>query len=289
MFDVFGLGACALDRLAPVDDYPPVDQKLLVDEVVDQCGGVVATALVALARWGRSCALSAVLGDDPEGEILRADLEREGVDTSGLLVRPGHRSQAAFITAERETGRRNIFWWRPTGPAPRPDELPPLEARVFLGDGLYAEASVAAAQRAGRVVVDAGSVREGTLALLPHADVVLASERFARDYAGADDPEGACRKLRELGVKVAGVTLGERGYVAAYGNTLVRRPAYEVDAVDTTGCGDIFHAGYVHGMLSGWPPERCLDFGAWAAGQAATALGGRAGIPALATFPPGFV
>ena len=59
--------------------------------------------------------------------------------------------------------------------------------------------------------------------------------------------------------------------------------------MDTTGCGDVFHAGYVHGMLSDWPPERCLDFGAWAAGQAATALGGRAGIPAPETFPRSFV
>ena len=111
------------------------------------------------------------------------------------------------------------------------------------------------------------------------------SESFARAYVGEDDPKGACRRMREDGAKVAGVTLGERGYVASFEDTLIERPAHPVEAVDTTGCGDLFHAGLVEGVLEGWTWARTFDFAAWAAAQAATRLGGRAGIPARSDAP----
>ena len=157
---------------------------------------------------------------------------------------------------------------------------------VLLTDGRYADESLLLAARAKTVVVDAGSTREGTRALLEAgADVFVASEEFARDLVGEEDPEGACRVMREHGCRIAAVTLGERGYVASFGDTVIRRPAYPVDVVDTTGCGDVFHAGLIEGLLSGWEPERCFDFAAWAAAQCATAVGGRAGIPGRDEHP----
>jgi len=282
--DVFGLGQCAFDRLALVDAFPDPDTKREAVELREECGGPVATALVALARWGRRCAIAGAVGDDPEGERIRADLLRERVDVSGLLARPGGRSQLALVTVERGSGRRTIVWRRPTGAPPRPDELPPPRARVALLDGLEPEASLAVARGHPRVVVDAGTLREGTRVLLDHAQVFVASESFARAFVGADDPAGACRRMHEHGVAVAGVTLGARGYVYSTGGRVERRPAVAVEAVDTTGCGDLFHAGLVHGMLAGWDWERCFAFGAWAGARVATALGGRAGIPDPAAF-----
>lgn len=279
-YDCFGLGACCFDRLAPVDAFAEPDGKREFRGLVEQTGGPVATALAALARWGRRCAFAGVVGDDPEGARIARDLAADGVDTERLLVREGARSHVAFIAVERGTGRRQIYWQRPTGPAPAPAEIDAPPARVFLTDGLFAGASVALARRAERVVVDAGTLREGTRALLDCAHVFVASESFARAFAGGDDPAGACRRMREHGVEVAGVTLGARGYVASFGDRLLERPAHEVDAVDTTGCGDVFHAGIVEGLLAGWPPERCFDFAAWAAARSATRLGNRAGLPA---------
>jgi sugar/nucleoside kinase (ribokinase family) len=78
---------------------------------------------------------------------------------------------------------------------------------------------------------------------------------------------------------VVGVTLGERGYVGYSDGRLFKKPAYAVEALDTTGCGDVFHAGIVYGFLHGWEVERSFDFGAWAAAQVARRLGGRSGIP----------
>jgi len=278
-FDVYGLGQCVVDRIALVELDPGPDEKVETAAWRRDCGGPVATALTALARWGRSCAFAGVVGGDEDGRIIAADFAASGIDASRLLTRAGGRSQVAFVAVEQGTGRRRIYWQRSTGAPPAIDEVSPPDARLFLTDGLYAAISVDCARRAQRTVVDAGTLREGTEALIPEADVFVASESFARAWMGGDDPEGCCRRLREAGVAIAGVTLGGAGYWASFGGEAYHRPAYPVEAMDTTGCGDIFHAGLCEGLLAGWEPKRCFDFAAWAASRCATALGGRLGIP----------
>jgi sulfofructose kinase len=274
--DVFGLGACVVDRIGIVDAFPEADAKCEAEDWRIECGGPVATALVALSRWGRTCGFGGVVGEDAEGALIRADFEAESIDTQHLQVRPGAASQQAFIAVERASGCRKIYWRRPTGAAP---ELACPECRLFLTDGLFADISARLARDAAMTVVDAGTLRDGTRELLPVAEVVVASESFARAYVGADDPEGCCRKLQEEGVRIAGVTLGDRGYVALIDGEFLRKPAREVHAIDTTGCGDLFHAGICEGILAGWDWRRTVVFAKWAAGAAATAIGGRAGIP----------
>ena len=286
---VFGLGQCSLDYIGTVDAYPPPDVKCELLETAVQGGGPAATALAALSRWGVSCYLAGVIGDDVGGGLIEASLREEGVDTAGLVVRKGAASQFAFIAAEPGRGRRTIFWRRPTGPALRPGEIDLSllrQARVLHADGLCLDAALFAAGEARRagvpVVVDAGTLREGMLELAKLSDCFIVSESFARALAGGRDPLRACRMLAELGPSVAGATLGEAGYVALAEGKIIEKQAYQVKAVDTTGCGDVFHAGFIYGLLNGWDAEKSLDLGAWAAARVSLQLGGRAGIPPLA-------
>jgi len=286
--DVFGLGQCSLDYVGVFDDYPSPDMKHEFREMVIHGGGPVATALVALSRWGLRCYFSGVIGDDDFGHSVRSSLIQEGVDVGGLLVRKGKNSQFAFIVAEPSTNRRTIFWRRPTGEPPGPKEIDTgrLErSKVLHTDGLFIEAALHAAtiaRRAGvRVVVDAGTLREGILELTALANAFVASETFARALVGEDNPAEACRKLAVLGPSLAGVTLGPRGYVALCEGRIIEGSAQPVAVVDTTGCGDVFHAGVTYGLLQGWDPKKSLDLANWVAAAVSTRLGGRAGIPSL--------
>jgi len=291
LFQVFGLGQCCLDYIGEVDTYPQPDIKCEFSNRVIQGGGPVATALVALARWGVSCAFSGVLGDDFFGPMIKASLDDEGIDTSGVFVRKGFDSQFAFIVAEPGVGRRTIFWRRPTGFPPSPAEIDfsiLRNAKVFHTDGIFTEASLAACKAAGKagvqVVVDAGSLREGMLDIARLSDFFIASETFAKAFVGEDKPLNACHKLAELGPRVVGVTLGPKGYIALDGGRVIERPAYPAAAVDTTGCGDVFHAGFIYGLLENWGVDRSFDFAAWAAARVSLKLGGRAGIPSLSEW-----
>ncbi|ROR03340.1 carbohydrate kinase family protein [Desulfosoma caldarium] len=291
-WDVFGLGQCSLDYLGIIDRFPQADSKCEFRGLTMQGGGPVATALVALNRWGKRCLLCGVVGDDPFGEAILQSLHNEGVHTDGVQVRTEGASQFAFIAAEPATARRTIFWRRPTGAPLRPDEVPWQEvrrSRVILTDGFFMDAALALARKARAwnipVVVDAGSLRDGMLDLARWSDHFIASEVFARSLMGTEDSEGACRKLASLGPEVVGVTLGARGSVFYYRGRLAFQEAYAVDVVDTTGCGDVFHGAYVYGLLEGWPVHERFRRASWAAAQVARRLGGRAGIPASLQGP----
>ncbi len=285
---IFGLGQCSLDYLGRIDDYPPPDVKCEFSGLVVQGGGPVATALAALSRWGLRCAFSGMIGDDAFGGAIEASLREEGIDTSGLIIRRDSASQFAFIAVEPKAGRRTIFWQRPTGKPLGPVEIPPekiREAAVLHTDGLFIDASLQAcriARQAGvPVVVDAGTLRDGMLELARLSDYFIASETFARQLIGDRDPLDACALLLEQGPRLAAVTLGAAGYGALCGTTAIRKPAYPVAAVDTTGCGDVFHAGFIFGLIQQWDYALCLDFAAWAAAQVSLEMGGRKGIPSL--------
>ena len=288
MVQVFGLGQCSLDYLGKIKDYPPPDRKCEFSDLVIQGGGPVATALAALARWSVSCAFAGVRGDDFFGSMIQASLDEEGIDTRGLVVRKGYESQFAFIAAEPGIARRTIFWRRPTGPPLKPEEIDyrMLEsAKIFHTDGRFMEASLAAgrgARKAGvAVVVDADTFHEGLIELAGLCDYFIASEHFAAAFLKGNSPKEACRRIAGLGPRAAAVTLGERGYVALAEGRMIERAAYPVEAVDTTGCGDVFHAGFIYGLIRKWDYEKCFDFASWAAARVSLKLGGRTGIPSL--------
>ena len=281
---IFGLGQCYLDYIGTIPAYPPPNVKCEFSNLHREGGGPVATAMVALSRWGCPCYFAGVAGDDSFGKTLMESLHKEGVDTNGVVTRIGHSSQFAFIAVEPAVSRRTIFWQRPTGLPLQVDELD-LDrlrtSRMLYTDGLFAEASVFACRKAKAagipVIVDAGTLREGMLKIAGMSDCFIASEIFSK--AMAEDPVETCSRLSDLGCRFVGVTLGSKGYIALVDGRLIRKSAYPVKTIDTTGCGDVFHAGVAYGILQGWDAEKCLDLGAWAAASVSTQMGGRKGIP----------
>jgi len=281
---VFGIGQCSLDYIGLIPSYPPPDVKCEFSSLVIQGGGPVATALVALKRWGIDGYMAGVLGDDDFGACITSLLNDEGVGAGGLCIRENCYSQFAFIVSEPSTARRTIFWQRPTGQPLKPEELDISlleQSQALHIDGLFPEASVYACRKAKAlgipVIVDAGTLRDGMLDLAKWSDCFVASEVFSN--ALAETPEATCRVLAGMGIRFTGVTLGAKGYIALVDGRLIRKEAYPAEAVDTTGCGDVFHAGLTYGIVRGWDAEKSLDLGAWAAARVAEKAGGRSGIP----------
>ncbi|MEJ2314475.1 MAG: PfkB family carbohydrate kinase [Nitrospirota bacterium] len=285
---VAGIGQCSWDYLAEVDSYPGADSKKEVLSWQEQGGGPVATALVALRRLGVECGFFGIVGDDGEGGNIRRSLLDEGVEVSGLLSRRGASSQTAFIAIERGKGTRTIFWRRPSARALLPEELPGdflKGCNFLLLDGLMAEVSVRAAKKAREasvpVMLDAGRVREGMLEAAALSDYVVGSEEFGRELGWNGDPESFRPGAGKLTPGVTTITLGRRGSVTYSGGEIIEVPAFEVDVIDSTGAGDVFHGGYVYGLLRGWDLSRTVRFASAMAALKCRKLGGRAGIPDL--------
>jgi len=283
---VIGLGQASLDFITRVSGFPLEDEKKEVIGFTEQGGGPVATALVSLGRLGVAVSFSGVVSDDYAGRKIREELIKEGVNIDGLVVRGGGASQRAFIIVNRESGSRTILWKRPIVVELAPEEVRQEWVRgadCLLLDGLMEGASLRAAEFAGAegipVVLDAGSPRPGVLRLLPKVDYIVGSEVFSRYFSPS--PREAVCKIADFGPKAVTVTLGEGGSVSWQGGRVFSTPAFKVKAVDTTGAGDVFHGGYVFGLLKGWPLEKITRFASAFAALKCLAPGGRTGIPTL--------
>lgn len=285
---ITGLGQCSLDYLSLVDVYPKVNTKQEVLEWHEQGGGPVATALVALSRLGISCSFHGITGDDEAGRKIRQSLSDEGIDVKGLVQREDSFSQVAFIAVEKNSARRTIFWRRPSGKALQPDELGDdflSGSDYLLVDGLMMDATLAAVKRAKEmnipVLLDAGSARPGMFELAGYCDYVVASEVFAEGLGWKLTSQALLKHSKALGTRALTITLGERGSITVADKRIIRMPAYKVEAVDTTGAGDVFHGGYIFGLLHGWDLQRVVRFASAVAAIKCRQMGGRAGIPRL--------
>jgi sulfofructose kinase len=287
---VVGLGQACVDYLGPVPHYPREDEKIELLDLHQQCGGPASTALVTLSRLGVKTAFLGSVSDDPLGREILAGLEREKIEFRFLKVTPGYTSQFAFIVISKPDGQRTIFWNRGSVPHLKSGDVdlsPFSKADILHLDGLMVEASLEAARQAKAlgltVVMDGGTMREGTRELLSLIDVLIASERFAEPLVKpGHPPEKSVRALWALGPPVVIVTLGSRGSIGQNGDgeTVFQR-AFPVDAVDTTGAGDVYHGAYIYGMLQGWGMHQCMRFASAASALKCQAIGAQRGIPRL--------
>jgi len=286
---VIGLGQACVDCLGRLRAYPEEDGKAELVDLHIQSGGPAATALVALSRLGIRTSFLGSLSDDAWGIIIIEGLKAEKVDYSFLKVTPGYTSQFAFIAITKDGGSRTIFWHRGSVPhlkAADVDLSPFPRAKILHMDGLMIEACQEAARQARerglKTVLDAGTMREGSMELASMVDVLIASERFAEPLLGKGaSAEKALQYLHRLGPKEVVITLGTKGSIGVSGDEIIQQDAYKVDAVDTTGAGDVYHGAYVYGVLRGWGMGECMGFASAAAALKCTQIGAQKGIPRL--------
>jgi len=281
------IGYHAWDVLVPCAELPPPDAKRECPGMLAAGGGPAATAAVALARLGVDVRYVGLLPDDGPGRLQAAELMSAGVDLSLAVPAPGARSPLAVSLVDPATGARRILWDRGDLRALRADEADPAwldDADLLLADTHEPAAALvlarAAAARGLPSVLDAGTPRPGARELAAACSDVIAASGFARAVTGEAEPRRALAELRRLGPDRTATTCGIHGALGLDRDGFRHAPAYAVRAVDTTGAGDAFHAGYAWGLLRGEDFPGALDCGAAVAALAVGALGGRVALPA---------
>ena len=129
------------------------------------------------------------------------------------------------------------------------------------------------------MIADLDDLYPGVEELIEKIDYLIVSRDFPRRLMAEPDLSEALRQMqRRYGCRLTAATLGPDGVLAWDGARLCHTSAYRVPVVDTTGAGDVFHAGFIYGLLQGWPLERQLDFACAAAALNCSGLGARGGI-----------
>jgi sugar/nucleoside kinase (ribokinase family) len=285
--DVLGLGAVTVDFVGTVPAWPGRGVKTMLDDFAICDGGLVGTALVAVARLGGKAAFAGKLGQSEMAQRALDALRQESVDTSFVLETKDAEPIVAFILIDRTGGQRNIFWTRRNVQYPMPGEFAEPDwfkrTRVLMIDFESGRAGIDAARIARQhqipVVIDVERDELHVAEAMRVSSHIIVSEDFAGGYTGRRHVTEMLAALRSDPHQVVIITRGEKGCVGSSGAGDFTLPAFPVDVVDTTGCGDTFHGAFALALARGQAVVPAARFASGAAALCATRVGGRAGIP----------
>ena len=290
-FDILGIGCVAVDDLMYVDAFPSADAKIRIRRAERQFGGLTGTALVAAAKLGAKCAFAGLLGPDPLSASVSQNFTDHGIDVSGVVQREDARPIHSVIIVAEEGHTRNVFYEfsAPIGADPNgPNEDWIRSAQVLFLDHIGVQGDIRAANIARAagipVVSDLEEVHDPQFPeLLELIDHLVISEKFALAYTKEASPAEAAMALWHSDRDTVAVTCGDKGiwYVSSIHPEPQHMPAFQVDAVDTTGCGDVFHGAYAVSLAYGDGVDERIRFASAAAALKATRPGGQTGAPNL--------
>lgn len=293
-WDVFVYGDVNIDLVVPeVDRLPAPGTEEDVPVMETFVGGGAALFALGLAKLGLTPVFQGSVGRDMYGTYIRNLFRELGVDDSlladsdtkktGISISFTNERDRCFLTyrgtneglslrhmdLDKLPGARHVHVTGYEGATNHAEYFDMLKRIRALGD-------VTVSFDVGWDMT--GIWYEGIFDLLPLIDVLFMNETECLHYTRCDDVEAGARKLAEK-AGMAVIKLGKNGSMAVRNGEKTFVPAYRVEAVDTTGAGDSFNAGFVYGFLAGLPMEDCLKCGNGCGALSVTKLGGNTGFP----------
>lgn len=285
---VVTLGAHVLDvQVHPVESIPEGQGAALVERIRFGPAGTAGGTSVTLAKLGATVRAAGAVGADPIGDLLLTMLAGHGVDIS-LMVRRDRVQTSASVLPIRPDGSRPAFHVPGANLTYGSEDAPSAEiaqaTHLHLGGpelmGGESAAAILAAARSAGVVTSADLLAPGEPGILdwiaealPYLDFLLPNEEQVLGLTGAATIEDGARALIERGAGCVVATREARGALVTTAKEVIAVPAFAVDVVDSTGCGDAFSAGFLRGIGLGRPLREAAVLGCAAAALVAQGLG----------------
>jgi sugar/nucleoside kinase (ribokinase family) len=288
--DVIALGVHVVDVLVrPVQEIPAGQGGALVEEIRITPAGSAGGTAITLAKLGARVRSAGAIGEDALGDVIVELLRRAGVDTSLLVRREGVQTSASVLPI-RPDGSRPAFHVIGANAtytsADAPLEQIATASHLHLGApefmGGAEAAKILAHARSNGVITSADLLAPGEQAsalfdwiapALAQLDYLLPNEEQVLGLTGEPDVSQGARALIARGVGCVAATCGSRGAVIVDADEAQRVPAFDVDVIDTTGCGDAFSAGFLRGVALGRSRRDAAVLGCAAAALVAQGLG----------------
>ena len=291
------VGVHVLDtHVIGIESIPEGSDGQLVETIRMSPAGTAGGTAVVLSRLGAEVLSFGAVGTDPIGSVLLGLLGAEAVDVAGLVRKDDHQTSASVIPV-RPNGDRPAWHCIGANGAFTLDDLPlsalegithlHLGGPEFLGGEaagqLLAHARSIGAVTSLDILAPGDPDMLGWIAdALPHTDYLLPNDEQVLGFTGASSLLEGAQALVAAGVGCVAVTQGAKGALVVTADEVIEVPAYVVDVVDTTGCGDAFSAGFLRGLSLGRDLRGAAELGCATAAQVAGGLGTDAGSYDLA-------
>lgn len=285
---VVTLGVHVLDVLVrPVEAIPEGQGATLVEDIRMTAAGTAGGTALTLAKLGACVSSAGAIGSDPTGDMLVQLLGAAGIDTR-FLVRRTDTPTSASVLPIRPNGDRPSLHLLGANITYGPDDVPwdalAEATHLHLGGpeliGVDTATRILSYAKEHDVTTSVDLLAPGALgsfeqieSLLPFVDHMLPNEDQVLGFTGEDDLIKGAQKLLAAGAGLAAVTRGADGALLVTSEGTEKIPAFAIDVVDTTGCGDAFSAGFVRGMGLGRAPYEAAVLGSAAAALVAQGLG----------------
>lgn len=284
------MGVHVLDVLVrPVEAIPEGQGGNLVEEIKITAAGSAGGTAITLAKLGARVSSAGAIGSDAVGEMLVSLLERDGVDTEHLVRRDDVQTSASVLPI-RPSGERPALHVIGANATYGPDDAPwdaiagathlHLGAPEFMGGEAAARILAHARDQGVTTSADilapgeqAADILEWIAPAFAELDYLLPNDEQVQGLTGEGDLAAGCRALIERGVGCVVATQGAEGALIVDEDGSEPVPAFEVEVVDTTGCGDAFSAGFLRGLSLGRARPDAARMGCAAAAMVAQGLG----------------
>ena len=286
------VGVHVLDiHVTGIESIPQGSDGQLVESIRFSPAGTAGGTALVLSRLGADVVTFGALGDDPMSACLAALLGREGVEIDELVRKDGLQTSASVIPVRPNGDRPAWHCIGANGDFTLDDiDLHALDGITHLHLG---GPEFLGGEAAGKLLGHARSIGATTsldmlapgdpdlLAwiadALPHTDFLLPNDQQVLGLTGAPDLVEGARQLLAAGAGCVAVTRGAEGALVVTADETIEVPAYAVEVVDTTGCGDAFSAGFLRGHALGRGLRGAAELGCATAAQVAQGLGTDAG------------
>lgn len=292
--DVIGFGALNVDTLMKVERIAGPEEESFIESYTEACGGSAANTIVGLARLGRKVGFVGKIADDHEGKLQIDNFAAEGVNVDGIIHSKKGKSGVCLGFVDKR-GQRALYI--------NPGENDTLESREinleyvaqtsflhmssFVGERPFRAQKKLAGMlpRSIKLSFDPGALyaQKGLAAIDPlirSSYVFMPNSLELEQLTGEKDYRQGAEVILDMGVKIVVVKLGGKGCYVTDGQEQFHVDAFPVNAVDTTGAGDAFNAGFLYGLLNNKNNlYECGRLGNFVAARSVTAMGARAGLP----------
>ncbi len=292
-FDVVGFGALNVDTLLKVDKIAGPEEESFIHDYAEACGGSAANTMVGLARLACKVGFVGKVADDHEGKLQIDCFAQEGVDTDGIVRSPKGKSGVCIGFVDKKGARalyinpgvNDTIEFREINP-PYVTNTQFLHLSSFVGEKSFRTQKklMSFLPEHVKVSFDPGSLyaQKGIAAIEPiiqNSFVMMPNQLELRLITGESEiPKGA-QALLNMGVQIVAVKLGAKGCYLTNGQQKDIIQPYKVAAVDTTGAGDAFDAGFLYGLIHNKPLFECGRLGNFVASRSVMKMGARDGLP----------